>query len=188
MHIAATDKTRRQQGFSLIELMVVLVLVAILAGLGMPSLRASIDRNAVSAEALRIVKLLNFARSEAVTKDQNIVIDPNSNGTNWGGGWNIYSDAVANLAQAFNAAEGDLLLQEVGSDASSVVITSNVNGSNRVMFQRNGRMVNAPAVQIAVCDIAMSDRVDGTLITINSVGRVRTSVIAATTKPGACAP
>lgn len=183
----ARQKTaHRQQGFSLIELMVVLVLAAILAGLGMPSLRASIDRNAVSSEALRLVRLLNFARSEAVTKDQIIVVRGAVGGSDWSTGWSVYSDDNGNINEARDVAN-DELLQDVASDATSITIVSNSNGDDRIAFQRDGRMLNASTVRIAVCDLALSDRVDGTLITINAVGRVQTSVIPSATRvPANC--
>ncbi|MPS98116.1 MAG: prepilin-type N-terminal cleavage/methylation domain-containing protein [Pseudomonas sp.] len=56
------------RGFTLIEMMVVVALVAILAALAAPSFIAQIANQRVSSAALELQSLLQLARSEAVYK------------------------------------------------------------------------------------------------------------------------
>lgn len=56
---------KSERGFTLIELMVVVVLLAILAALAVPSFRTMIANNKVAAASSDLQNLLLFARSEA---------------------------------------------------------------------------------------------------------------------------
>jgi len=64
----------RQSGFTLIELMVVLVLVAIVAGIAIPSMSDLIDRHRVTSVTNSSLGLLNFARSEAIRRGQAVIV------------------------------------------------------------------------------------------------------------------
>jgi general secretion pathway protein H len=55
-----------EQGFTLIEILVVLLIVTVLAGITVPSLPGFVDTADYDLEARRLELLLNMARSEAV--------------------------------------------------------------------------------------------------------------------------
>lgn len=57
-----------QKGFTLIEMMVVVVLLAILAALAMPSFTTMIANQRVNSAAQELLTLLQFARAEGVYK------------------------------------------------------------------------------------------------------------------------
>jgi prepilin-type N-terminal cleavage/methylation domain-containing protein len=59
---------QRQKGFTLIEMMVVVVLVAILAALALPSFTTMIANQRVTSAAQELLTLLQFARAEGVYK------------------------------------------------------------------------------------------------------------------------
>jgi len=63
-----TLSSREQEGFTLIEMMVVVVLVAILAALAMPSFTAMIANQRVTSAAQELQTLLQYARAEGVYK------------------------------------------------------------------------------------------------------------------------
>lgn len=65
---AASRRQRAPQGFTLIEAMVVVALVAILAALAVPSFNTTIANQRVSSAAQEVQTLLLFARAEAVYK------------------------------------------------------------------------------------------------------------------------
>ena len=184
--------TRKHQGFSLIELMTVLVITAILIGFGMPSLQATMSRNAITSEVLRLSRSLSFARSEAVNKQQVVTLNKKSaTNRDWSEGWTSYTDAGGQGNQAINTADGDLLLQDLTVTASNITMLSNITGNNWITFSPQGRLMEAGPVVLAICDTAMSDRVAGSLITISLIGRVTSTPIAATpaaAKAAACAP
>src|SRR5690348_5253075 len=57
---------RHTRGFTLLELMTTLLVLSILHGLAIPSFRATIENNRVTAATNDFVSSLNFARSEAL--------------------------------------------------------------------------------------------------------------------------
>ncbi len=86
-----------QHGFNLIELIVVVAIIAILVGLGMPSLQDTIDRNAVKAEATRIARSINYARSKAVNDRSRLDVtmqrkSASAAAKDWSEGWTIFND------------------------------------------------------------------------------------------------
>lgn len=72
----------RQVGFTLIELMIVIVITAILLALAVPAFQDTLDRNRLKAATDTIYGDLQFAKSEAIKKNQPLLIDFKSiNGT-----------------------------------------------------------------------------------------------------------
>lgn len=69
----------RSAGFSLIELMMVLVLVAIFASIAVPSFNALIERNRIQTASEELYSLLQYARSEAVNRHANVSIRATQN-------------------------------------------------------------------------------------------------------------
>lgn len=63
---------RRQQGFTLIELMIVLIIVALLLTMGVPGMISTHNRNAVSSKLNELLGALQIARSEAVTRNSRV--------------------------------------------------------------------------------------------------------------------
>ena len=77
------------RGFTLIELMVVVALVAILLGLGVPGFRELITATRIKNASFDVFSSLIHARSEAITRNADVRICPAS-GTDWASsGWTI---------------------------------------------------------------------------------------------------
>jgi len=87
----------RQQGFTIVELMITVALIAVIAGIGIPSFRQLIATNRVTATINEFHSGLRLARVEAVKRNANVVFCATSNQTSCGGSWNdgwlIYHDA-----------------------------------------------------------------------------------------------
>src|SRR5690554_6151748 len=60
----------KQRGFTLIELMVIIALVAIMAGIAVPSFTRFVNNNRVTTQADEIHRFLQYARGEAVVRRQ----------------------------------------------------------------------------------------------------------------------
>lgn len=71
----------KQRGFTLIELMVIIALVAIMAGVAVPSFTRFVNNNRVTTQADEIHRFLQYARGEAVaTRKAQEIEFTNSNG------------------------------------------------------------------------------------------------------------
>ncbi len=75
---------RRERGFTIIELMVTIIVLAILLSMAIPSFQSMIERRRLIAVAESVYSDLQFARSEAVKRSENmrVTIDP-ANGSDW---------------------------------------------------------------------------------------------------------
>jgi len=75
-------------GFTLVELMVALVVLAILVALAVPSFTDFFERGRVRNAAEDLVSLVSNARAEAVKHDLDVSIAMKGSGTNWCAGGN----------------------------------------------------------------------------------------------------
>src|SRR5215469_11528870 len=85
-------------GFTITELMVVMTIVAILLGVGVPSYRYIQNSYRMSAEMNSLVGDLMYARAEAIKEGQPVAVCASSDGltcsgaTTWHGGWIVFPD------------------------------------------------------------------------------------------------
>jgi type IV fimbrial biogenesis protein FimT len=90
---------QRRNGFTLIELVITIALLAILIGMALPSFRATIQNNRMTAQANEMVTALQFARSEALKRSAPVTVcasdtsqDPAQCGSDWSAGWLAFVD------------------------------------------------------------------------------------------------
>lgn len=79
---------RSLSGFTLIESMVVLAIVAIIATFAVPSFQATLDRQRVATVAADLHASVVLARAEAIRRNLRIEIRPTSS-TGWKDGWQV---------------------------------------------------------------------------------------------------
>ena len=182
----------KQLGLNLIELMIVLSIVAIIAGVGLPMLNSTIERNNVRAEASLIATSINFARSEAINKQRTVTLDSKS-GTEktWTEGWTVFFDAggegYQNINQG-NTPDDDVFLKDFTPQPTGLSILANDAAKSWISFSPQGRLVQGGNVLIAVCNDDFTDGVSGSLVTVSVTGRVSTSVIDPADKAARCTP
>ena len=77
---------RRKSGFTLVELMVVVAIVAVLAAVGVPSFRDMLLNQRLATAAQGFNSALSFARMEAIQRAQSVKVTALA-GNNWSDGW-----------------------------------------------------------------------------------------------------
>jgi type IV fimbrial biogenesis protein FimT len=128
---------RVHAGFTIIELMVVVALVAILATLATPSWRALQVRNSIRALVNDYTLSLYFARTEAVRQNSPVTICPSSTGascTNSAleGGWIV----IVGLADAANPV---ILQDTLPRNLVRTAFSDNAQANRAVTFLPNGQ-------------------------------------------------
>lgn len=131
------------RGFTLIEVMVVVAIVAVLAALAAPSFTPLLERWRVRSAVEGLQSTLYFARSEAIKRGGNVIVQKLPNGTNgctlaptasdWGCGWSVCTIATA---AGTCTSSGSAILQRF--DAPSKVQVSRTSGGARIVLNRWG--------------------------------------------------
>lgn len=67
---------RRPAGFTVLELMIAVAVLAILVGIGVPSFQEAVRRNRVATQTNNVISVLALARSEAVKRGTPVTVCP----------------------------------------------------------------------------------------------------------------
>ncbi len=146
---------RKQVGFTLIELMVVLVIAGIIAATAMPSMQAFVQNNRIKSQMFDLLNAVNVARIEAVKRrttvslcrsDDNTDLTPTCGGTanTWTTGWLVFED---DDEDGVYDSTDDTIILKGGEAGSGVAVMAT---SNTLIYQTDGS-VNT-ITRFAICD------------------------------------
>lgn len=135
------------RGFTLLELMITIAVLAVLVGLAAPSFTRAIAEQRVRSAASELHFALLAARSSAITRNEDVEISPAAGG--WVTGWSIRPREA-----------GSPTLRE-GGRAKGVSISASPAGA--MVFRASGRATNAVALSVVAnsfSEIARCVRLD----------------------------
>ena len=124
-------------GFTLIELMMVIGIVAVLAVLALPAMGDMVVANRMKALSLDLYSSLALARSEAIKRNISTV-SMIAAGGNWQNGWTVTCVDTANAC----GGGGNLVLMAGDAVDASIRLTE-ANGITMITFSRDGRLATA---------------------------------------------
>lgn len=129
----------RDGGYTLLELLVVIIIIGIVSAIAFPSFREMINANRLTGAANELVASLQIARAEAIRRNARVVICPSTNGTSCGGAdWGRHISFVD--VNRDGAADDALVLRDTVIDAPTQVLGSAaVTAVNRIVFRSDGR-------------------------------------------------
>lgn len=166
---------RRDSGFTIIELMVVLVLLGILATLAAPSFTETFRRFRVDAAREEFMASVYLARGEAIRQGMPVVIRRTTgcgtalaNNQDWSCGWRVFADLDGN--NALNGAE--TTMQEVFVPPNITVRKGNNVNPQFITINRFGQ-VTQMGQRFEVFPAGMA-AVNGQLICFTTGTRMRT--------------
>jgi len=158
-----------QRGFTLIELLVTITVLAIILGIGVPGLRDFVLNNRQVSAVNEMVASLQYARTEAITRNRNVSLCPSSNGTScsgsdWAAGWIVFHDQDGDGS----VDGGDTVLRRVEA-LNRIDFVSDGGIANAVTYRRNGRATATG--NFTLCDARGSSH--GKVVVMDLSGRPR---------------
>ncbi|MDD5461228.1 MAG: GspH/FimT family pseudopilin [Methylococcales bacterium] len=157
-------KRQRDSGFTLLEVMIVIAIIGIIAAMAVPSYQDMIERNRLKqvAEALKLD--LQFARTEAIKRSQNVLVTrtPGSAGA-WCYG--LSTKASCSCAQVTKTATDYCEIKRVsGIDFNTTNMGAAVGNNSTFSFRRG--TIGADSVTFSTNNYTAR-------VVFSDVGRVR---------------
>lgn len=178
----------RYQGFTLIETMVVVAIVAILAALAAPSFQDLLRGNRLSAASSAMQVSLSLARSEAVKRgtDARVTVAANGTAGRWDNGWTVFVDRTtnANGAIAPTTDSANVTRLEVVAQPSLPISYSQTGTLTYFTYNGQGRLITSTGAVANRSFWFYDSTSDKYCLIINTTGRVRAARVTAST---ACA-
>ncbi|AGI22825.1 Tfp pilus assembly protein FimT-like protein [Pseudomonas sp. ATCC 13867] len=142
------SRPKESAGFTLIELMIVVTLLAIFATLAVPSFTATIERNRLQTQADELKSFLLYARGEAVSQKATLIVAADGDDL-----WNV------------KRGDADDALRQLKHDPELAQIRAS---ADEIKFRSNG---TATATAFTVCH--NDDTATGLYLEVQASGAVK---------------
>lgn len=185
---------KKQNGFNLIEVLIVVALITVLIVIGTPSLQYLLISNRITAKTNELVGALNYVRSGAITHSSRrykMRPRPIPTGTDWSEGWVVWfdendDDQVDEDATAVDAdgnpivdADGNPVITEgervlkVFNGVEGIVIKRISGPSEVIRYSSRGKLRDGTDFQFSIClRNRKGSEPKGRIIEIGFTGRV----------------
>lgn len=148
----------KQHGFTLLELMIVVVIIAITASIGVPSFRDTIRNHRISTLSNELLASMSQARASAIQQNTTVVICMSKNPDDtppdcedtqdWSAGWVV-------LADSDRDGTFENKLSDVRISYPNIIVKT--NGAGEVQFARTGLPVGFNNATYSICDDRKAD-------------------------------
>lgn len=174
---------RRSQGFTLFELMITVMLVAILAGIAIPSFAASMARQRQRTEINALFHAIHLARKESIMRRKVVSLCPSLDGNtcadsrDWSSGWLMFENKDRDSPPVVDAGEPVLTRHKTGDH---IKISANRKG-----FTLRATFLRATNGTFVFCD--PHDRISPMALVVSYTGRPRVARRKTNRDPYSCA-
>ena len=167
-------RVKNQQGVTLIELMVAVIIMGILASIAVPSFNTFLKNSRLTTQINYLVTAINLTRSEAIKRNSSVTVCKSNTGNtcagNWTDGWIVFADENSDGA----VDGGEAVIRVYGALKGGNTLNF---GKNRITYSAEGIAIGFNSTFI-LCD----DRDDSTdashakgIVTSNT-GRARLAI------------
>jgi type IV fimbrial biogenesis protein FimT len=164
-------------GFTLVEVLVVLAIVAILAGLAMPGFGRTLERYRLRDAEESLRSALYAARSEAIRRGGRVTLRRASGGgctpasdQDWSCGWTLFADTDGNGQHD----PGEALIQAWPAPGGVQATVSVAPPSTYLNLNRMGRFHNLGAFRFTLRPKGNTDDAAARVMCMSSGGRLQT--------------
>lgn len=154
---------RRNAGFTLIELMIVVSLMAIIATVAVPSFKGLIESNRFKSTTNNVLGILNYARSEAVRRGEPVAVQAGGGGL---------QEGLSVIVPSFPTGDARNPLRAL--DAMPGAVTLSLQSGDMPVFRGNG-MKSRDASDQSVFRICPGNGDSGVDIVVNAGGQTNRS-------------
>jgi type IV fimbrial biogenesis protein FimT len=165
---------KKKSGFTLFEMLLTLVIVAVVTAFALPSMRAFSQNDRLTTNINSLIGQLAYARSEAVKRSQQVAVcvsnnsetaAPSCTAGSWEDGWVVYIDEDA--SNTFDANE--IIIKAHAPLTGGNRLTPTNLGTQIIYNNRGFLASNTGSLQL--CDTRTGPH--GKTITLTATGRVR---------------
>ncbi len=164
-------RTQTQSAFTLLELLVAISILVVIAGIATPSMSTIIEANRLESGLESIFTALITARSEAISRNQNIIVCKSANGAactiagEWEQGWIIVVDENSNGTQD----AGESVTNSFSALQYGLTLRAGAAYADKVRFSPDGTVSDGDIFRLCPAD--------------NSIIKARTLVMTITGRP-----
>jgi type IV fimbrial biogenesis protein FimT len=164
-HQVSRDLILRQRGFTVIEVLLVIVVIGVLLSIAAPSFVTFTSSQKVKTASFDLYAAMMFARSEAIKRRVNVTVKPTDD-VDWKNGWTIDAAGVATPLRRQDSLSG-----------------VSFSGATSMVYRLDGRLTSGAAVGVLIQPAIADSSIKNRCIRVDPTGLPKSTIIDTTTCP-----